>query len=59
VLDVHVDVLELRIERQLAGAPLLHHLVEAAYDGLGVGGAEDSLLRQHACVRLGALDVVG
>ena len=59
LLDVHVHVFERRIEYQRAGLPLREHSIETAADGVGVGGGQDALRRQHPRVRFGACDVVG
>jgi hypothetical protein len=57
-LDVHVHVLERRVEREVPRAPFGEDLVEALEDGGGVGAGDDARLSQHGGVRLRAHDIV-
>jgi len=58
-LDVHVDVLKLRFEDELADLDVLARLLQEQQYHAQVVLADDSLLGEHQRVRLAAPDVLG
>ena len=58
-LDVHMDVLERAREGEGARLDFALDLRETLGDGLGVGGLDDALAREHGDMGLRAGDVLG
>jgi hypothetical protein len=58
-LDIGMDILERRLERERPGLDLLQDAVEAGLDGRAVGLTDDALAHEHGRMRLRRRDVLG